>query len=262
VNAPELAVDSATGVDVQLPVAAAGGRSYAFIVDWHIRFILAIAWYVLGTLIFNQRWSLAAPPDPGTAWFVTVLAPTFALYFLYHPILEIAMSGRTPGKRIAGVRIVNRSGGPPTVGALLMRNVFRLIDGFPGVYCIGLVATLVTPNHVRIGDLAAGTLLVYERADLLVHEPVFAPPSPASDAAPALPVGSYADAGSEDPRIAELAAELLGRWDFLEESARAELARALLERARQPWPGSSAPSTASERAVLRAAVARLAGAVA
>ena len=50
------------------------------------------------------------------------------------------MRGRTPGKRMAGVRIVARDGGAPSVGALLVRNVFRLIDSLPLLYGVGLVA--------------------------------------------------------------------------------------------------------------------------
>src|SRR5690242_12256985 len=88
---PDLVVDSATGVEVSLPVAGPGARSYAFVIDWHIRLVVAIAWYVVGALIFNGEWSLRTPLEPNAAWFGLVLLPAAAIYLLYHPVLEIAM---------------------------------------------------------------------------------------------------------------------------------------------------------------------------
>jgi uncharacterized RDD family membrane protein YckC len=169
--AAALVVDSVTGVEVALSVAGPGARSYAFIVDWHIRAILAVAWYVIAMLFYSEDFGNLVPPlETDGLWFALVALPAAAIYFLYHPALEIAMRGRTPGKRLAGVRLVTHSGGTPLLGAYLIRNVFRLIDGFPVCYGLGLIMTMITRNHVRIGDLAAGTLLVYDHADELLRE--------------------------------------------------------------------------------------------
>lgn len=175
--APDLTIDSVTGVEISLPVAGPGARSFAFLIDWHIRAILAIAWYVLAALLHNNHWSLAAPLNPGAGWFMFVVTPPAVIYFLYPLVLELAMRGRTPGKRIAGVHLVTRDGGTPSIGALLTRNVFRLVDSLPLFYGVGLVATIATREHVRIGDMAAGTLLVYDRVDpsLLKRPPATRP---------------------------------------------------------------------------------------
>ncbi len=162
-SGPDLVADSVTGVEVMLPIAGPGARSFAFLIDWHIRLILAVAWFVVSALIHNARWSLAQPVIPDAAWFILVLTPTAVIFLLYHPVLEIAMRGRTPGKRFAGVRIVDRNGGSPGIGALLTRNAFRIIDSLPLAYGAGLSVSMMTAEHVRIGDLAAGTVLVYER---------------------------------------------------------------------------------------------------
>ena len=215
---PDLVVDSATGVDVSLPVAGPGARAYAFVIDWHIRLVLFIAWYVVGALLYNGRWSLTPPLEPSATWFSLVVLPGAAIYFLYHLVLEIAMRGRTPGKRTAGVRIVTRDGALPAVPAHLARNVFRLVDSFPLFYGIGLVMTVVTKDHVRIGDLAAGTLLVYERRDEAVLEHVSASV-----------LGSGLDA-----HTAEVVNELLARWQALDVAVRVRLARALLTKLRGP----------------------------
>ncbi|HEV7714670.1 MAG TPA: hypothetical protein VGO53_03690, partial [Steroidobacteraceae bacterium] len=52
---PDLVVDSVTGVDVSLPVAGPGVRAYAFVIDWHIRAVLFVAWYVVCALVYNGR---------------------------------------------------------------------------------------------------------------------------------------------------------------------------------------------------------------
>jgi len=168
-----LVVDSVTGVEVALPVAGPGARSFAFVIDWHIRAVLTAAWYVIGMMLYNQEWTNITPPlETDAAWFGFVALPAAAIYFLYHPVLEIAMRGRTPGKRMAGLRLVTRTGGMPLLGAHVIRNVFRLVDNFPICYGLGLVMTMVTRNHVRLGDLAAGTLLVYDQLDQLAQGPI------------------------------------------------------------------------------------------
>jgi uncharacterized RDD family membrane protein YckC len=220
----DLVVDSVTGVDVALPVAGPGARSFAFVIDWNIRTILSVAWYVVAALVHNRGWSIVAPLSPDAAWFVYVVAPPAAIYFLYHPVWEVATRGLTPGKRMAGVQIVSRDGGAPGVGSLLTRNVFRLIDSFPIAYTVGLVTTMLTRNHVRIGDLAAGTLLVY------VHK----------NTALGHYFGDRRTGNPLDATTAEVASELLQRWATLDGDARRRLAQTVLMRA-APAPDLSSP---------------------
>jgi uncharacterized RDD family membrane protein YckC len=242
VNSPltGLSVDSVTGIDVSLAVAGPGARAFAFLVDWHIRLILALAWFVAAALIYNGyngRLSLAPPLTNDARWFGAVVAPALAIYALYHCAVELAMRGSTPGKRMAGVRIVARDGGAPSAGALLVRNVFRLIDSLPVFYGVGLMAAVATRTHVRIGDMAAGTLLVYASASTRLPAPV-----------------SMADAaGRLDARGAELIAELLERWVTLAPPARVRLARQLLARY-----GADAGGAGADDAALHAQLVSLA----
>ncbi len=208
----DLVVDSVTGVDVALPVAGPGARSFAFVIDWGIRTTLSVAWYVVAALLHNGAWDVGAPVSPDAAWFVYVVAPPAAIYFLYHPVWEVATRGLTPGKRMAGLQTVSRDGGAPGVGALLTRNVFRLVDSFPIAYALGLLTTMVTRNHVRIGDLAAGTLLVYTRNDTALAR---------------YPDERRAD-NQLDARTAEVLSELLQRWATLDSAARRRIAQSIL----------------------------------
>jgi uncharacterized RDD family membrane protein YckC len=223
-NARDLVVDSVTGVDLALPVAGPGARSYAFLIDWVIRAILFIAWYGVAAVVYNHRWTFIAPLTPDAKWFVLVVMPAAAMYFLYHFVLEIAMHGRTPGKRMVGVHIVTREGGPPGVGALLTRNVFRLVDAMPLLYGVGLITALTTRDQVRVGDMAAGTLLVYERPDMVLPESVAT--SVSSERAPS----SSATERTLRSADAEIITELLLRWPHLDSEARQRLATAILSR--------------------------------
>ena len=224
----ELIIDSATGVDVQLRVAGPGSRSFAFLLDWNFRGVLALAWYSAAALIYNGRLSLVPPGNPESRWFLAVIAPATAIFFLYHYVLEAAMRGRTPGKRIAGVRIVTREGNTPSTGALLARNVFRVIDSFPFFYSVGLITTMITRTHVRIGDLAAGTVLVHDRIAV----------SPGPGESHGL---------LQDAALRELVLELLQRWPTLRPAARGRLARQLLTASRPPQTPDATPPAEDPR---------------
>lgn len=215
-QSPSITLQSITGVDVELRIAGPGSRSYAFVIDWHIRFILALAWFFTaailstGSLLF---WLQGGPR--GDLLYFIVLLPTAVIYFLYHPLLEIAMHGRTPGKRMAGVRLVSRTGDIPSVGALLLRNVFRIVDSMPFVYLVGLATVIFTEHNVRIGDLAAGTLLVHDNVE---SEKSFAG------------LHAAANDGGLSPESADLVQELLDRWQQLDDSTRGNIARSLIAR--------------------------------
>jgi len=198
-----------------LPLAGPGTRSYAFIIDWHIRLLLALAWVLVGLLI-----RLFAPGGRDTALsagliVLAVYVPAAAIYFLYHPVLEVAMRGRTPGKRMAGARIVTREGATPGVGALLIRNLFRIIDSLPTLYVVGLVCCLLTEQRVRIGDLAAGTVLILDEGRAgksLGH------------------LGALLARSGLNPEAIALVQDLLDRWRDLEPERRVSLARTVLAR--------------------------------
>lgn len=208
-----LRIPSVTGVDVELALAGPGARSYAFIIDWHVRTIAALAWLFAAMFAIAGATAFLTPGDEGFAAFVYIaLLPSAAIYLLYHPVLEVLMRGQTPGKRVAGVRLVTAAnGGAPSVGALLVRNVFRLIDSLPLLYAVGLIATMVTKHGVRIGDIAAGTVLVYDQ--------------PQSRAV----LEDFRTAAVQRLGLerAQVARDLLSRWPELAPDARDRLARQL-----------------------------------
>jgi uncharacterized RDD family membrane protein YckC len=211
-----LRIESVTGVDVELPIAGPGSRSYAFIIDWHIRLLLAFLWVPIALAIM---YVVHRTPSSNSAlnhvfslkFFVYL--PATMIYLLYHPIVELAMGGQTPGKRKAGVCVVTRTGQPPSIAAILIRNVFRLIDSFPAFYTVGLLSTIITRDNVRIGDLAAGTVLV-----TLPDDGRKAPERQAV----------FATQSRLTPDQVELVSDVLERWPQLDTVMRRSLAQRIL----------------------------------
>ena len=196
-----------------MPLAGPGARAFAFLMDWLIRSALSLAWYASAALIYNRGEELSAPLSPDAAWFIAVLTPTAAIYLLYHPLLEILTRGSTPGKHLAGVQIISNTGASASVAALLIRNVFRIIDCLPVAYACGLLTTLCTRQHVRIGDMAAGTLLVYLHApEALIPDAAgaLASVATATVTSGAIAAPAHTAAGAGAPQTA-LSASLLQR---------------------------------------------------
>jgi uncharacterized membrane protein SpoIIM required for sporulation/uncharacterized RDD family membrane protein YckC len=165
--APEMGVPSATGVDARVVLAGPGARAIAFALDWVIRTCLSLAYLMVAAWAMFGDLNFEVPPERETLWLLTGQVPAAVIYFLYHLVLETLMAGRTPGKRLIGLRVLTPEGVVPSFGALVTRNVFRIIDSLPILYIVGLLFVMFGRRHLRLGDLAAGTVLALERAPFL-----------------------------------------------------------------------------------------------
>jgi uncharacterized RDD family membrane protein YckC len=96
----------------------------------------------------------------------------FAAFLAYDILFEIKASGRTLGKRWTGLRVVTLEGGPVDFRTSAVRNLLRLVDLLPFAYTTGMVTILATSRNQRLGDLAAGTLVVRERRAALPATPI------------------------------------------------------------------------------------------
>jgi uncharacterized RDD family membrane protein YckC len=161
----ELALKLNDGLDLRLSIAGPGARAYAFLLDFKFRVLAALLWLGIGMTIFHLlgRDEFANIFEEEQKPFLfTVVIPILVIYFLYHPLFELILGGRTPGKMIAGIRIVDLSGRAPSAIQIVLRNVFRLIDSLPAFYALGLILSFFGATRARIGDLAAGTVLVHD----------------------------------------------------------------------------------------------------
>jgi uncharacterized RDD family membrane protein YckC len=144
------------GVDLQLTLAGVGSRFTSALVDLAIQLALVVSFALLFLLALDSF----GGGGLGAAVFAVL---SFLLFAGYDIVFEVFASGRTPGKRLNGLRVVRSDGSPVGFLTSAVRNVMRLIDILPTFYLVGIVSVLATARNQRLGDLAAGTLVVRER---------------------------------------------------------------------------------------------------
>jgi uncharacterized RDD family membrane protein YckC len=170
VTAPEkLIIDTPEQIALEFPLASAGSRFLALAIDTAIElaglFVLgavAVVATILGTAFGRtvEVWGMAI-----------VVFLGFVIYYGYFAIFEALWHGQTPGKRAVGIRVIAASGRPLSALDAVLRNLLRIVDQLPGIYAVGLVSVFFTERNQRLGDLAAGTVVVYERGVERPHVP-------------------------------------------------------------------------------------------
>ena len=136
-------------VRIQPTVSSVGDRIFAQIIDW----VVMAAYTTLITLI------VSAVNITAIIWIVILYV--FPLLF-YTVLCEILNQGQTLGKMVMNMRVIKQDGTSPSLGAYLMRWLLYLIDG-PITSFAGLVVMILTRNNQRLGDLAAGTVVIKQQ---------------------------------------------------------------------------------------------------
>ena len=149
-----ITIPTPEGVSLELTLAGLGSRAIAGAVDLLLK---AVAVAVL-LIVF-----VAAVGDPGLLVFVPLAGMTMLVYDV---LFETLGGGRTPGKRIAGLRVVRTSGRPVDLTASVIRNALRLFDGLALSYVPTIVSIIVTRRNQRPGDLAADTVVIRDRREI------------------------------------------------------------------------------------------------
>ena len=149
-----------------MPLAGIGSRFIALLVDsliWLAGFLVI----VMLLAIFVQSSTPASTPassDIPEQWAVAlVIFIIFLLNWGYFTLFEAFWNGRTPGKRVARIRVIQRSGRAIGLFESMARNLVRYVDQFPFCYAVGVIAIFASRQHQRLGDMAAGTLVVRDR---------------------------------------------------------------------------------------------------
>jgi uncharacterized RDD family membrane protein YckC len=164
-----LRVSTADNVAIGYSIAGLGSRMVAQMIDNVFALLL-----VLVALLAYVAAASTASSSQGAIWGVlgAVAFSTF-VYFGYFLVCELVTGGRTPGKISMGLRVIRTDGSAPDLPALLVRNLLRIIDTVGG---IGLVVMFFHPQARRLGDIAAGTLVVRDRASISLAAAAAAPP--------------------------------------------------------------------------------------
>jgi len=144
-----ITAETPEGMLLELRPAGLSARFHAFLIDWLIRMVVV---YVLAMVS-------AFGGGVGTGLWLVVL---FALEWLYPIVFELSPRGATPGKRALGLRVVMENGLPVTPAASVARNILRAADFLPFAYGAAVLSILFRADARRLGDLAAGTLVVHD----------------------------------------------------------------------------------------------------
>ena len=144
-----------------MPLAGIGSRFIALLVDY---LIWGAGLLVLIILALITLPAMHAFNVKSAQWAEAIVIFTVFLFnWGYFTLFEAFWNGRTPGKRVARIRVIQRSG--RSIGLLesMARNLVRYVDQLPFFYAVGVITMFVTSQHQRLGDLAAGTLVVRDR---------------------------------------------------------------------------------------------------
>lgn len=146
-----LVIRAPEGVEFSLPLAGPGSRLLALMVDM---FVISALGSVVGTTIGV----VGVVSSDLSAALVTITY--FLLALLYGMVTEWAWRGQTVGKRILRLHVIDASGGRLQPSQIIMRNLIRPVDMLPLFYLVGVVVSLLNDRFQRLGDLAAGTVVI------------------------------------------------------------------------------------------------------
>jgi uncharacterized RDD family membrane protein YckC len=142
-------IQTPEGVELGLRVAGPVPRAYAWLID----FLLRAAIYTAVSFVFSIL---------GKMGLGILLIFMFLLEWFYPVLFEIYKQGATPGKRSVGIKVVNDDGTEVTWQSSLIRNLLRAVDFLPFMYGFGVITMLCNRDFKRLGDYAAGTIVIYQ----------------------------------------------------------------------------------------------------
>jgi uncharacterized RDD family membrane protein YckC len=212
-SSDQLSIETPELVAIEMPLAGIGSRFIALLVDYLLLGAGALALFFLSIIILP---AIEAFSRISGQWAVAiVIFIIFLVNWGYFTLFEAFWNGRTPGKRVAKIRVIQRSGRAISLFESMARNLVRYVDQIPFFYVVGVVTMFATKQHQRLGDLAAGTLVVRDResetplwgeaGSRTITAPTFAPSSliPEPHLAVTLPVTGIAKLSASDLQVLE-----------------------------------------------------------
>jgi uncharacterized RDD family membrane protein YckC len=160
-----ITVDTPEQITLELPLAGIGSRFLAMTLDTVIQVLLYIAgiFAVAGISKYARFLPLSLAWLP-KSWFPALLVLfLFCVYWGYFAAFELFWKGKTPGKRVAGIRAIKDSGRALNVYEVIGRNLMRAVDWLPAVYGAGIVTMMISSRNQRLGDLLAGSVVVHDK---------------------------------------------------------------------------------------------------
>jgi uncharacterized RDD family membrane protein YckC len=153
-------IDTPENIEFAYDVAGIGSRFLAAIFDTLLIVVLQVA---LGVVVYMVYLAIEGSDGVQSVLLAVWAVLSFLFLWGYYIVFELIWNGQSPGKRIIGLRVVRTGGRPITFVGSAIRNLVRVIDFLPGFYGLGVVVMFIDGRSRRLGDLAAGTLVVKEQ---------------------------------------------------------------------------------------------------
>jgi uncharacterized RDD family membrane protein YckC len=169
-----LDVRTAESIALRYELAGLGSRFLAMMLDFGIQIAVTLAivtaFAIWGLSLHGapKGHNIDAYPSSVQTFAYAVVYGFLALaifvwYFGYFIVFEVWWGGRTPGKRVLGIRVVRDGGFPVDIGSSVVRNVVRVGEFALGFYALSAISALASRQNKRLGDFAAGTIVVRDR---------------------------------------------------------------------------------------------------
>jgi uncharacterized RDD family membrane protein YckC len=173
-------IETPENVSIAYDTAGIGSRFLATAIDSLIQGTIFAFLLIVFALMEYAGVSSALPSGLVDLIPVLLLLALFVVQFGYFLMFELITSGQTPGKRLFGLRVIKESGYPLSPLDSIIRNLVRIIDFFPFAYGVGIIVMFLNDRARRLGDFAAGTLVVKMRDDVRLNDLVPIPSDPVS----------------------------------------------------------------------------------
>jgi uncharacterized RDD family membrane protein YckC len=159
-SADKLIIETPEQTSLEFPLAGIGSRFLAVALDTLLQFAVYIVLGLIALLVS----SFGLVGALGKQWGIAILIfVAFSVQFGYFALFETIWNGQTPGKRWTHLRVIQDSGRPINAYDSVLRNLLRIVDTLPSLYAIGIVTMLISRENKRVGDYAAGTVVVHEK---------------------------------------------------------------------------------------------------
>lgn len=191
-------------------IADIGSRFIAVLIDSLIQGVLYILLLLAGIIVASRLAQINVPRLVNDLLAVVLFLTIFLIQFGYFIFLEIFMAGQTPGKRLFNLRVVKDNGYPLSPLDSIIRNLVRIIDFFPIGYGIGVITMFLNRRAKRLGDFAAGTIVVKMRDQVRLNDLQVVPHAPES----AAPLYANGMERLQEPDVAMVESFLLRRTNF------------------------------------------------
>jgi uncharacterized RDD family membrane protein YckC len=181
-----LQIDTPENVVFGYEVAGLGSRFVAALIDYAVIIASLLFIYLLFFVLALSAGVEDVSEQPNIiGWVIGILTlVSFILQWGYYIVFEMLWNGQSPGKRLLKLRVIRTDGTPISLIESLIRNLVRLIDFLPITYGIGFVTMFINTQSRRLGDLAAGTLVVFDRSEITLES---LQPQPPKKHTPTLP---------------------------------------------------------------------------